>query len=146
MEALLQRSVVPGVPKKMGDGDRDGYKVFCKFCEKVVLFTGSHRFLDKDLPRLLDIMRTKGGAVVPTDLRAKIRERIVSNYSDPRLKPAYALEGQYVFLLLEHLLPFNGSKLRECNCKCLCLRASARGPQHACIMRLVSQTHRNTVS
>ena len=93
MEALLRKSYVPGVPSKVKDEDEDGYTIFRKVCENVVLFTGSHRFLDQDLPRLLEIMRTKGGAVVPEDLRQKITRRIVSGPADPRLDPAYALEG-----------------------------------------------------
>ena len=91
MEALLRRSHVSGVPAKVKEEDEDCYKIFKTFCANVVLFTGSHRFLDKDLPKLLEIMRTKGGARVPDELRQKISERIVSSPSDTRLEPHYVL-------------------------------------------------------
>eukprot|EP00973_Karenia_brevis_P038662 5335973-Karenia_brevis.AAC.1 len=78
MEALLQSSHDPGVPKKLRDEDRDGYAIFRKVCEHVVLFTGSHRFSDEDLPHLLRIMRTKGSAKVPEELRARVRRQIIT--------------------------------------------------------------------
>ncbi len=62
-----------------------------------MLFTGSHRFLDEDLSKLLEIMRTKGGAEVPPELRAKICARIVAGPGDPRLSPTYVAEGQAGF-------------------------------------------------
>jgi hypothetical protein len=68
MEALLRRSKVPGVPSKVKEEDADGYAIFRKICENVVLFIGSHRFLDSDLPQLLTIMRTKGGARLAREL------------------------------------------------------------------------------
>ena len=96
MESVLRDSSVPGVPAKTSDETRDGYKIFRKFLQNVILFSGSHRFLDKDLPKLLEIMRVKGGSVVPERLRKKIRERIIV-HDDPRLKTDYRLEGQLGF-------------------------------------------------
>jgi len=93
LEAFLRKSRVPGVPWKISEEDHDGYKVFRKICENVVLFTGTHRFLDKDLPQLLEIMRKKGGALVPPELRARIRNRIQAGEGDPRLRPDYVQEG-----------------------------------------------------
>ena len=93
IEAFLRKSVVPGAPKKTTDEDSDGYKIFRKICENVVLFTGTHRFQDKDLPRLLEIMRTEGGAAVPEDLRAKIRAQVQAGPRDPRLAASYTQEG-----------------------------------------------------
>ena len=97
MEAFLRRCTVPGVPGKVKEEDEDGYKIFRKICENVVLFTGSHRFLDEDLPKLLEIMRTKGGAKVPQELRAKIVAQIVAGPGDPRLSPTYVAEGKAGF-------------------------------------------------
>ena len=93
LEAFLKESRVPGVPRKTTDEDEDGYNVFRKVCENVVLFHGTHRFLDKDLPRLFEIMRTEGGAPVPPELRERIRERLVAGESDPRLSPTFEQEG-----------------------------------------------------
>ncbi len=98
LESLLSAGTrVPGVPRTTTDEDRDGYSIFRKVCENVVLFTGTHRFLDEDLPRLLEIMRTKGGAEVPEELRARIRERTLKGESDPRLSSTYEQEGQMGF-------------------------------------------------
>ena len=58
-------------------------------CRNVVLFTGTHWFLDESLPRLATIMRTPGGARVPDDLRALIQDRIVFGSEDPRLHPDF---------------------------------------------------------
>ena len=55
------RSLVPGVPRQTADEDRDGYETFRRLCKNVILFTGTHRYLDEDLPALLNIMRTPGG-------------------------------------------------------------------------------------
>ena len=108
---------MPGVHGTMNEEDKEGFKIFCKFCENVLLFTGSHRFLDKDLSRLFDIMRTKGGAVVPEDLRAKIRERIVSRSSDPRLKPDYAIKSSLFFGSIN---PLSGNGSVRAMEVCLC--------------------------
>ena len=62
LEAFLPSTTrVPGTPRITSDEDKDGYKVFQKMCENVILFTGTHRFKDKALPQLLEIMRTLGG-------------------------------------------------------------------------------------
>ena len=100
LEALLARARVPGVPRKITDEDEDGWKVFRKMASDVVLFTGTHRFLDEDLPRLFEIMRTPGGARVPDDLRAKIRDRVQRGPKDPRMSMDYELEGVRGFFAL----------------------------------------------
>ncbi|CAK0852500.1 unnamed protein product, partial [Prorocentrum cordatum] len=100
LEALLVDSRVPGVPRKVTDEDEDGWKVFRKMASDVVLFTGTHRFLDEDLPRLFEIMRTPGGARVPDDLRAKIRDRVQLGPDDPRMSMDYELEGVRGFFAL----------------------------------------------
>ena len=41
LEAFLRKSSVPGAPSKITDEDKDGYNVFRKICENVVLFTGT---------------------------------------------------------------------------------------------------------
>ena len=43
-------SRVPGVPQKTKDEDRDGYRLFRDLCQNVVMFRGTHRFKDVDLP------------------------------------------------------------------------------------------------
>lgn len=70
-----------------------GCKIFSGLAENVVLFKGSHRFLDTELPQLLEIMRTPGGARVPDDLRLKIRNQIITNTDDLRLDASYEMEG-----------------------------------------------------
>ena len=73
------KTPVPGVPKETKEEDNDGYRVFREACQNVILFEGAHRFLDEDLPALLDIMRTPGGQPVPKYLRMKIADRIQSH-------------------------------------------------------------------
>ena len=92
MEAVCT-SPVPGVPKKTTDEDRDGYKVFRYFLRNVILFRSSHRFLDDDLPMLLEIMRTPGGKRVPSALRAKILAQCQRGPSDHRLDEDYMVDG-----------------------------------------------------
>ena len=93
LEALVKGMRVPGTPRSFKPEDEDGFKVFDQICENVVLFTGTHRFLDKDLPQLLEIMRTPGGAPVPQALRQKIEERIQAGPDDPRLSSDHVQEG-----------------------------------------------------
>ncbi len=69
--AALCTSPVPRVPHTTRDEDRDGYQIFRNMCKNVVLFTGSHRFLDEELPALLNIMSTPGGKAVPPQLRER---------------------------------------------------------------------------
>jgi hypothetical protein len=72
--------------------DDRGYKIFSTFLDRVVLFKGSHRFAPGDpLPRLLSIMRTPGGAVVPDDLKALVAARIYLGGDDPRASLDYTL-------------------------------------------------------
>ena len=96
LEALCS-SPVPGVPTGTSDADRNGYKVFRQCCENVVLFTGTHRFLDSELPELLNIMRTPGGRPVPDDLKRKVAARVQAGERDPRYSVDYVLEGQEGF-------------------------------------------------
>ena len=100
LEALARTARVPGVPRQTKDEDGDGYSIFRKVCENVVLFTGTHRFLDKDLPALLEIMRTPGGRPVPEALRRAVEARIVAGPEDPRLAPDFVHEGVPGFFAL----------------------------------------------
>jgi hypothetical protein len=101
LEALLPSTTrVPGTPYKTTEEDNQGYKVFRRMCKNVILFTGTHRFKDKALPQLLEIMRTPGGAPLPEALRSKIRQRIVETDDDPRLSRDFEQEGQKGFFAL----------------------------------------------
>ena len=60
VEALC-KSKVPRVPAKTQGEYRYGYKLCRSACKNVIIFTGTHRFLDSDLPALLQIMATPGG-------------------------------------------------------------------------------------
>ncbi len=94
LEALLPKGMhVPGTPKKTTPEDEDGYAIFRKFCQNTVVFNGTHRFLDEDLPRLLSIMRTPGGAKVPKDLKQRVVQQIQTGPQDPRLTSDYEHEG-----------------------------------------------------
>ena len=97
LEALIQRTRVPRVPKKVSDEDKDGYSIFRAICDNVVVFSGTHRFLDADLPALLQIMRTPGGAIVPDALRKKVKKQIVLSASDVRLSVDYEQRGRRGF-------------------------------------------------
>ena len=72
--------------------DNDGFAIFRKFCENVVLFTGTHRFLDQDLPQLLEHMRIPGGKKLPADLKQRVQDRIQAGAHDPRLSKQYVQE------------------------------------------------------
>ena len=87
-------SAVPGVPRKISDEDRDGYRLFRDACTNVVMFKGSHRFLDSDLLELLQIMATPSGRPVPADLKQRVLSRVQAGPDDPRYKLDYVLEGQ----------------------------------------------------
>jgi len=87
------KSRVPGVPHKTAEEDEDGYATFRSMCANVILFSGTHRFLDTDLPQLLEIMRTPGGRKVPDPLRRRIAERIQAGPHDPRIQEAFVCEG-----------------------------------------------------
>ena len=63
----------------------------------MILFTGTHRFLDEDLPALLEIMRTPGGAVVPRGLKSRVLARIQTGNDDPRLQESFTSAGQQGF-------------------------------------------------
>ena len=98
LQALVPDTTrVPGTPRKTTDEDRDGYKIFRHMCQNVILFTGTHRFKDESLPKLLEIMRTRGGLELPSGLRKKIQERIVDDDGDWRLSPDFEQEGQKGF-------------------------------------------------
>jgi hypothetical protein len=91
------KTPVPGVPNTTRDIDRDGYEIFKQCCQNVVLFTGTHRFLDDDLPALAKIMGTPGGCRVPDDLKARVLARVQVGPDDPRCRPDYVVEGQTGF-------------------------------------------------
>jgi hypothetical protein len=97
---MFPTSLNTGVPNKQEDEDKYGYNIFRQICKNVILFTGTYRFLDNDLPALLDIMRTPGGRVVPTWLRDKVLARVVIGTKDPRLQMNYVAEGVYGFFAL----------------------------------------------
>ena len=86
-------SKVPGVPATTTEEDQEGYDILKKQFSDVVLFTGSHRFVDKDLPKLLNIMATPGGAKVPNDLRERIMDRFQAGPGDPRIQIDYVDEA-----------------------------------------------------
>ena len=97
MVEAYSRSKVPGVPAKVSEEDKQGWKIFKEYFSDVVLFEGSHRFLDDELPALLQIMRTPGGAAVPEGLRQKILDRVQNGHTDPRIQVDYECEGQIGF-------------------------------------------------
>ena len=90
-------SKVPGVPAKTADEDKEGYDILRRGFSEVVLFTGSYRFLGEELPALLRIMATPGGAPVPEDLRAKVLDRIQAGPGDPRVQTDYGVDGKIGF-------------------------------------------------
>ena len=89
---------VPGVPAKVTDEDNDGFAVFRTKCENVVVFTGTHRFLDEELPQLLEYMRIPGGKRLPVGLKQKVKDRIQAGPHDPRLSNEYVQENSAGFL------------------------------------------------
>ena len=72
----LPSSPLAGVKKKKTREYEDGFSVFRSMCKSDVIFTDTHRFLDKDLPALLDIMRTPDGKRGPLALRKAVLARI----------------------------------------------------------------------
>lgn len=103
LEAFLRDTdlVVPRVPmyeknsaeerqqkKKL---DAKGLRIFDKIAQTVVLFRGSHRFkLNDPLVKLLEIMRTPGGAAVPAELKKQVEARLVfEHHVDHRLSSDY---------------------------------------------------------
>ncbi|CAK0894177.1 unnamed protein product [Prorocentrum cordatum] len=100
LEALLARARAPGAPRKITDEGEDGWKVFSKMASDVVVFTGTRRFLDEDLPLLFEVMRTPDRARVLGDLRAKIRDRVQRGPDDPRMSMDCELEGVRGFFAL----------------------------------------------
>ena len=92
LEALCT-SRVPGVPNRTTEEDKDGYSTFRSMCSNVVLFKGTHRFLDADLPALLEIMRTPGGKQVPPSLRKNIARQIQAGPGDPRIQEGFVFEN-----------------------------------------------------
>ena len=99
----LSFSPVPNADKKKKTKmkktaeDEDGFKVFRSMCKSVVQFTGTHRFLDTELPALLEIMQTPGGKAVPHALRKAVLGRIQAGPDDPRLGQDFAVDGRSGF-------------------------------------------------
>ena len=123
-------SRVSGVPKDTFDEDRDGYKIFRQCCQNVVLFTGTHRFLDRDLPMLLNIMRTPGGRSVPVGLKEKIAARLQAGEQDPRYSKDYVLEGQEGFFAFgAHAAITWEQVIRTLHLRVLQLARRSRGPR-----------------
>ena len=132
LEALCSTSV-PGVPGKTEAEDEDGYQIFKSMCKNVVLFTGTHRFLDSDLPALLDIMRAPGGRRVPDELRAKVVARIQAGPDDPRLGMDCAVDGQRGFFALGAYAAIQWEQVtRMVQLQVLRHAACSRGPVAAC--------------
>jgi len=129
LEAFSE-SRVPGVPHKTADEDLDGYAIFKSMCSNVVLFSGTHRFLDADLPALLEIMRTPGGKMVPADLRARIAQRIQAGPKDPRIQsdflcedaPGFFCNGAYAAIQWEQVM-------RSTQLRVLRMAKQSQGPQ-----------------
>jgi len=104
LEAFLPDTdlVVPRVPmyEKNSPEEREqkkkldakGLRIFDKIAQTVVLFRGSHRFkLNDPLVKLLEIMRTPGGAAVPAELKEQVEARLVfEHHDDHRLSSDYA--------------------------------------------------------
>ena len=51
MQAFLRKCHVPGVPGKVKEEDSDGFAIFSRIAENVILFQGSHRFWMKTYQR-----------------------------------------------------------------------------------------------
>lgn len=93
LEAFLEDTEVsvPRVPEATTELDRQGYSIFRQFCQQVVLFRGTHRFVAGDpLVQLLEIMRAPGGQQVPEWLREAILARVQRGEEDPRAAADYA--------------------------------------------------------
>ena len=100
---------MPGVPKETKAEDHDGYHLFRSACKNVILFTGTHRFLDADLPKLLETMGTPGGRTIPDELKKKILAREQAGPDDPRYRMDFDMEGQHE-LAFRTLQVFNMSR------------------------------------
>jgi len=76
--------------RPLTDMERLGLKTFDLVAANCVEFQGTYRFKPKDpLLKLLQIMRTVGGARVPESLRRQVLSRVQLGSEDPRIKPTY---------------------------------------------------------
>ena len=93
MEAFLmsrKEYANEGRVRPLTDMEMLGLKTFDLVAETCVEFKGTYRFKENDpLIRLLQIMRTVGGAEVPETLRQQILSRIQLGGKDPRAKLFY---------------------------------------------------------
>ena len=81
---------------------RHGYDVFDKVVENVIIFRGDYRFVAGDpLAKLLEIMRTPGGAKLPREIFIALAQRICRppRFAETRFNLDYVLtddEGKQV--------------------------------------------------
>ena len=77
---------------------KQGYDVFDKVSENVIIFRGAYRFVAGDpLAKILEIMRTPGGAKLPEELLIALAQRIYrpDRFSENRLNPDYVLTDEH---------------------------------------------------
>ncbi|CAK0851590.1 unnamed protein product, partial [Prorocentrum cordatum] len=76
--------------------DKEGWDIFDRLSEPVILFHGCHRFVPGDpLPEIFKIMRTPGGQKLPPSLKEQLAARCVLHRDvDQRADPSYILHDQ----------------------------------------------------
>jgi hypothetical protein len=113
--------------------DEDGFNVFRSMCKNVVLFTGTHRFLDTELPALLEIMQTPGGKAVPHALRKAVLGRIQAGPDDPRLGQDFAVDGRSGFFAFGAFAAIRWEQVaRMTQLHILQMASKSTGPVAAC--------------
>ena len=113
--------------------DEDGFKVFKSMCKNVVQFTGTHRFLDTELPALLEIMQTPGGKAVPHALRKAVLGRIQAGPDDPRLGQDFAVDGRSGFFAFGAFAAIRWEQVaRMTQLHILQMASKSTGPVAAC--------------
>ena len=96
----------------------------------MILFTGTYRFLDQDLPTLLNIMRTPGGRVVPEELRTRILAQVQAGPHDPRYSDEHVVDGKPGFFVFgAHMAVQWEQVTRTMQLRVLQLSRRAHGPQ-----------------
>ena len=102
-------------------------------CKNVVQFAGTHRFLDTDLPALLEIMRTPGGKRVPHTLRRAVLARIQAGPDDPRLGRDFVVEGRSGFFAFGAFAAIRWDQVaRMTQLHVLQMASRSKGPVAAC--------------
>ena len=136
LEALSSSPLPDGDKKKTRkktQEDEDGFSVFRGMCKNVVQFAGTHRFLDTDLPALLEIMRTPGGKAVPHALRKAVLARIQAGPDDPRLGRDFVVEGTPGFFAFGAFAAIRWEQVaRMTQLHVLQMASQSKGPVAAC--------------